>query len=1027
MSMPPVPPGSDDRESAATLPSGPSDADAFSELALDAPSIASQRKVLRPRRRFRRRLVLRLALLLSISVLFPLIVEGFWFYHRARNEAIRLHLGRAEVALDIVFTDLDQCLKQRRARLGAALDMDDVRAALAAVWSTAPDSPEFQEVRAELLRVLDARTRTPRGVSPYVDFALITPDQTVLVASNPEWEGKSLAAVPFGPTLQRQWQAVTHEVLHWLYAAPSSAAMRVGTAYPLRDAEGRLQGVLIGLSSTHAMQQGLRRLGHWLPQGESALLTEDGQVYVWDSKTQTLRLVDQPRLAQFVPVLAQEPRETVLIGEYSRWEAWLAQWGLGPAQRVVPYAPTNEQVLYPLWRVETADTFGLAGWIEPLRVALVVTTPSSIVMTKVLAMLRMRLLFWGLLLALTLGVAALFGRRLLRQVHDLVRVAEAFAQGRWDERAEVVGDDEMALLAYTFNDLADQLQETYATMERELNLRTQQVQLVTTMATVALEAGPEAERVLNTILQRMSERFPRFAYLSLRLWHAPDQGWQLAAQVSHLPETVNVALRSLEPQLASEVVRTLDIRTWTHHEEEGQTLRLPAPLSWIVGVPLSTPQRFVGVLFVGSVDTRLPGEYDRFALRLLARQLALVLEYLHLQRSRALESEKQQVLREVLARLPSLRHSSQLMPTLVEALERAKAQGVLLVPSPELTDIWNVAYPQTKNGQEAVVMRNLLALIGEGPAHLAADESEGTGIATLARLYDWQTVGLYPVREPQGRILAVWARGTRAGERETPLDREREHLFADLLGWAYAYVEAQQRLSVWEVVRQILAYAPEAPSEGHLYLRAWELLQQYLPEADFFVASYRGGTPLTFIYPHGQRYYHTTVTPVSQALIQQVLERGQPLLLSDKHKVIAQAGKAMRIATRVPSSWLGVPLVLGQQRLGVLGLMHWDKARAFSEEHLAYLRILGQGLAGVMYFIQQEGRLRRRIEREQSLRTFAQGLTGLTNIRNLLEFSAAEIQRLFEAREVEIELFAAPAPDDEAAKSNGDAGQEGRL
>ncbi|NPA31728.1 MAG: GAF domain-containing protein [Chloroflexi bacterium] len=1030
MSMPAVPPDPESRDPEAVPPVPPADTEAFADLAFDeepasGPSDAAEARASgRPRRRFRRRLVLRLVALLLVSILLPLTIEGIWFYYRSYEEAVQLNLRREELVLDSAFMEFNEWMVQRSARMDVALNTQDVQEALHTLWTASTQSRRFANARLTLFDRLFERSRIEVGAPLYIDFALVTPDRRVLVATQTDWEGRSLDQVPFGPSLAAHWETLqARKAQHWVYPVPQTRptddALAVASAYPLYDAQGRFRGVLVGISSDLMIQKTLVRMTRWLPQGRAAFATSDGTVYTWDASMQTLRPTPWPQLSHVVASLRSKPQHTVLLGRYRGLYALLARWGLGPVQRLVPYTHTDVQTSFPLWWVDLPGIVGLAGWVDPLEAALVVTMPEQAAVAGVLELLRLRLLVWAALLALTLGVAVLFGRRLLRQVQDLVSVAEAFAQGRWDRRAEVVGNDEMALLAYTFNDLADQLQETYATMERELNLRTQQVQLVVTMATVALERGPDASQVLQTILQRMSERFPRFAYLSLRLWHAPDQGWQPAGRVSRLPQAVNLALRSFEPHLASEVGRALDMRMWSN--QEGQSLRLPPPLTWMVGVPLTTPRRLLGVLFVGGVDPTLPGEYDRFALRLLARQLSLVLEYVHLQRGQALEAEKQRVMSCLLQRLPTLSHSSYLIPALVECLTKAQAEGILLVPVPELTDVWSVAYPQQEQEQTTPSVRNLLSLVSEGPTHLVVEEGEGLGIAALARRYNWQTLGLYPVRDPQGRLFAVWARGTRSGESEMPLDRAREQLFTELVGWAFLYVDMQQRLSVWEVVQKILEYAPEAPSEGHLYLRAWDLLQKHLPEADFFVASYRGGNPAyTFVYPYGQRYYHTTVTPAEQALIQQVAERGQPLLLSDKHKVIAQIGKAVRVATRIPESWLGVPVVLGRQRLGVIGLVQWERPRAFSEEHRSYLFTLSQGLAGVMYAIQQEGRLRRRIEREQSLRTFAQRLAGLTDVRNMLEFSAAEIQRLFEAYQVEIELFSATEP----APSDGDASQE---
>ena len=1020
MSLPPIPSDAEDRAPEGASPAvPPGDAEAFTDLAFDeeieAESSASSSRVQvePPHRRFRRRLLLRLALLLFISVFLPLSLEGVWFYYRAKNEAVQLHLRRQEVVLDIVFADLNQWLVQRRARVETALTTHEAREALTALWTASSKTHRFTRARDTLLTLLK-ESASSSGTPPlYTDFAVIASDHRVLAASRAEWEGRTLDDTPFGPSLKSLLGIHTQDdVAHWVYPLTQTDAtdgvLGIGTVFPLQDDNGASRGWLVGLADDRILRQALTRLNQWLPDTQSAFVTADGHVYVWDPDQHTLQKTDQPFLQSVTAQVAEQPRQMVVLGDPTPLQEFLARWGLGSAARLVPYPTSQVSGPFPLWRVDAPDLVGLVGWMEPLRAALVVTSPEAAAAGGVLELLPLRLVVWGVLLAFVVGVAVLFGRNLLRQVYDLARVAEAFAQGRWDQRADVLSNDEIGFLAYTFNKLADRLQETYTTMERTLSLRTHQMRLVVTMASVAMEVGPRPGEALSTILQRMSERFPQFAYLSLRLRHTSEQGWQPGARVSRLPQAANVALRSFEAHLADEVGRTMHLQTWTN--DEGEHLPLPPPLNWMVGVPLSTPRQLMGVLFVGGVDANPPDEHDRVALQLLARQLSLVLEYLHLRRGQALEMEKQRVTRFLFARLSALRHSSHVAPILVEGLTEVNAQGVLLLPVPEVTDVWDVAYPAPSGRTNTTpTIRNLLPLIGEGPAHLDVGEGDSLGLASLVRRYGWRTVGLYPVQDPSGRILAVWMRGAGANEHEAPIDRERERLFAHLLGWAFVYADLHQHLSVWEVIQKILAYAPEAPSEGHLYLRAWDLLQHHLPQSDFFVTSYRGGAPATFVYPHGQRYYHTTVTPVEKILIQQVLERGQPLLLSDKHKIIAQAGKIMRVSTRVPESWLGVPVVLGSQRLGVLGLVQWTQARAFSDEHLTYLHILGQGLAGVMYYIQQEGRLRRRIEREQSLRTFAQQLTRSADTRNLLEFSAAEIQRLFEAREVEIELFASPS------------------
>jgi two-component system sensor histidine kinase MtrB len=71
----------------------------------------------------------------------------------------------------------------------------------------------------------------------------------------------------------------------------------------------------------------------------------------------------------------------------------------------------------------------------------------------------------GVLVLLVAAIAALISRSVVSPVREAARVAEQFAAGRLEERIQVTGEDELARLATSFNDMAAALQRQIRQLE----------------------------------------------------------------------------------------------------------------------------------------------------------------------------------------------------------------------------------------------------------------------------------------------------------------------------------------------------------------------------------------------------------------------------------------------------------------------------------------------------------------------------------------------------------------------------------
>jgi len=85
---------------------------------------------------------------------------------------------------------------------------------------------------------------------------------------------------------------------------------------------------------------------------------------------------------------------------------------------------------------------------------------------------RLLLLIQGLLLVGGVGVAFVLARRLTRPILELSRKATSLAEGDLTSRAAVRSEDELGLLAVSFNHMAERLAHTYGELERRVGERT---------------------------------------------------------------------------------------------------------------------------------------------------------------------------------------------------------------------------------------------------------------------------------------------------------------------------------------------------------------------------------------------------------------------------------------------------------------------------------------------------------------------------------------------------------------------------
>ncbi|NPA27227.1 MAG: GAF domain-containing protein [Chloroflexi bacterium] len=1019
----------------------------FEESSETVPGLRAARGEPSSRPKFRRRLQRRLTLGLTSFIFVPFLLGILWLLFQVREEWRRMTLIQDEVILGLAAQETQNWLVESQTRLRSALQEQTIqeRISLLRRYRNRPTSRRFINARKSLFHQLEQAVNPPRGLPYYTDFLLVDNlSHLILASTRPEWEGRPITEFPFDPEVQDllakienpEPGVVLHQqvLFHYNEIFPDENAHPLGllTIVSVPGGEPDPPLILIALGPAWPLYNTLLNLQQWMADGQAFLWDQEGNLYQINQERHLVQLTTSDFWAGLQPVLAQALRGQGL--DTPAWKRRLAWHFPTPETQVTePYQPTRSLVLrdLPVWALLYQMQMGLAIWMPDARVGMAVFSPVISWQTAWRSLAIQGLAVGAVTLGLLVLVAWRLSRSITQPLNQLVRTAERIIQGDWSARVDVTTDDELGLLGYTFNELAENLQELYTTLERELQLRTRQVQLVSDFIVLALEGVHDMEQALRTMLQWLQERFPNLPHASFLLWDENLGRWVTGARVSQLPRQVQRTLTGLEVRLADMVREQLTWQVWMRGSRETAPL-LPEPLVGLAGAPVQLGTRLIGVLVVGADQEEALEAHRSEALQLLARQLALILEYWRLWHSEAREDQLLRTGERLLAQIRDLAYPSALWPAVAQILRQEDARDTLLLrPKEGLTDTWEVAYPE-EAANDIPPLRGLLPLIA-GKRHVTwlLDDEQAplgqgfAGLAGYARSQGWRRLDVYPVRsvqEDEERVLALWIVGTSALYAPSDFFHRVHIYFGTTLAWVYHYLDLRRWARIWRIVERVALYAPEAPSEGHLFLRAWDEMYPHLPKVDFFLAQYDPDTQdfVVYIYPSGHHYYHTTVTPIERRLIWQVFRSQQPLNLGGRHKIISHVGDAASLPTRVPESWIGVPVTLGRRQLGVIGLLDWENPRRFHNEHMTFLRRLAHAFSGLLFYIQRERRLRRRGERERWLRSFIQHISSLTDLQNILEFSAQELRRTFHARRVRLHLRLSESPDQgpEASESS---------
>ena len=239
------------------------------------------------------------------------------------------------------------------------------------------------------------------------------------------------------------------------------------------------------------------------------------------------------------------------------------------------------------------------------------------------------LLSLSVVMSIVALIAVAIALRLARPVNRLSAVTNQISQGDLSVRATIDGRDEVSLLAFSFNGMADQLQDTLVGLETRVSERTSELTLAADVGRT-LSSERDIDLLLRTAVEQIRTRFDLY-YTQIYLLDATGKALVLragtgavGAELLRRSHRLAVGPGSINGMVASDRRAVIVADTQKSGLFRPNAL-LPETRSEMA-VPLLIGQRVLGVLDLQSNRPDALSEENLPAFEVVAGQLAIAVE-----------------------------------------------------------------------------------------------------------------------------------------------------------------------------------------------------------------------------------------------------------------------------------------------------------------------------------------------------------------------------------------------------------------
>ncbi len=247
---------------------------------------------------------------------------------------------------------------------------------------------------------------------------------------------------------------------------PSSRGLGIAASYPFYDEVGKLQGVLSSDLSLVAISEFLQNLKVSV-QGKAFIIEHSGLIVA--SSTTELPFLSSADRQENKRLKATESKEPLIRATAQHLISEFGDLTNINTSKQLEYEIEGKRQFAQVTPFK--DEFGL-DWL------IVVVVPEADFMGQIHANTYTTILLCAATLVVATGIGILTARWITKPILCLNTAAKEIAKGEWDKTVELKRSDEVGQLAQSFNQIAAQLQESFAALRESESRLTQFLEAV---------------------------------------------------------------------------------------------------------------------------------------------------------------------------------------------------------------------------------------------------------------------------------------------------------------------------------------------------------------------------------------------------------------------------------------------------------------------------------------------------------------------------------------------------------------------
>jgi len=529
-------------------------------------------------------------------------------------------------------------------------------------------------------------------------------------------------------------------------------------------------------------------------------------------------------------------------------------------------------------------------------------------------------------------------------------------------------------------DLAARLQIQSRELEGEIQQRTQSLQRKAAQLETTSEIAKLASEMADPhdLMMRAIELIKsRFGFYQASVFMLDETGnWaNLVASTGEAGSTLlaqHFRLAVGSASIIGWVTANRILRVSQEIEKDPFYFRIPilSETQSEVAVPLIVGNRLLGVLDIQSTRTNAFTEDDIQAIRAIGDELAIAIDSARLSRETQQQLDRFQTSYRDLAR-QSWRRISQL----------TRGSTIRIGGSPDPSDRYEESFKTLD-----LATKQIQTVLSEDKREIAV-----------------------PVQMRGELIATIGARKTSEGQfwsdDEIKLLEIVSSQVALALESARQYTEEHRRVSELEVVNRVSQAVSQHLRLDSLYRVVHAQINQVLGETDMYFALFDPVTnEIRFPYvSEDKEVVKPDPIPYGEDLTSLIIRTRQPLHLQEDSKRRARALGA-EVEGDMALSWLGVPLLIGDEIIGVIVVQDFNNEGRYSDDDAALLTTLASQVATALQNAQLMEQVQRTARRERLIHEITSKLRQAPNFKAILETTARELRRSLNVSSASIRL-----------------------